>query len=217
MDTRRDRVCEGNNYYTVIPPPVFSSKTGLHYIKYLIRFILLPSDYHHNMAKVPKELSVVQKDEDYTIVVNHFDGNIMSFQLICVALPLTCWLIYAILSISAFLFIPLLLLAATILWIVRSAKDKTTMLITDEQFEVREGWMQTTKFCLDITDISGTRIHIIDGKTYSSVRTSSYTKTKPIYELMAQTSKGEILVTRHLGYHSQLYIKDILDSRIRRN
>ena len=167
--------------------------------------------------RIPKDFSVfIHADGSLHIILNNYDGNILSFQIIVLGIPLLISSVVLAINFSPFFFVTSALLLMVIYWCFYNYYDRTKFIFRKDSFVVLEGMHERERLNIYPDHILNTEKRRKSGKEFTSSRTGSSTTTKPVYQLFVITEHGELLVTEHVGPNGQVYLEEAINSWVKK-
>lgn len=167
--------------------------------------------------RIPKDFSVfIHADNSVNIILNNYDGNFLSFQILVLGIPLLIASSIFGYQLNEFFFVFIVLLAMVVYWCFYNYYDRTKFIFKADYFVVLEGMHEREKLKLHVADFVQTEKRRKSGQELTSSRTGSTTTTKPVYQLFVITKKGKYLVTEHVGPNGQVYLEDAINTWVKK-
>lgn len=184
-------------------------------MNFISEAFVLPENFPR--MRIPKDFNVfIHADGSVHIILNNYDGNILSFQIIVLGVPLLVSSVILALNLSVYFFLTFSLLLLVIYWCFYNYYDRTKFIFRKDTFVVLEGMHEFEKLKIYPDQILRTEKRRKSGKEFSSAKTGNTTTTSPVYQLYVHTQHGELLVTEHVGPNGQIYLEEAINTWLRK-
>ncbi len=168
--------------------------------------------------RIPKDFNVsTHADGCVHIILNNYDGNILSLQIILLVLPLLVSSVILAIDLNVYFFLTISLLLLVIYWCFYNYYDRTKFIFNKENFVVLEGMHGFVKLNVNPNQILRIEKRRKSGKEFSSVKSGRTTITSPVYQLYIHTQHEELLVTEHVGPNGQVYLEEAINGWLQKS